>query len=110
MELGKSQMFHVFKNLLVTFILICMMISCDPEGKKDCAWFLEPEPKLKNNVVQGYIPVCARNRKTMKQDCRLQTTLDKAKKYYGKVFRYNDMSVESVAIPRTITTIKFCHM
>ena len=82
--------------------------ACDPEGKKECDWVLEPEPKLIGKTEEGYIPVCARNRKTMKQDCRLQTTLEEAKSYSGKVFRYVDMEIESVALPRTIKTIKFC--
>jgi len=84
------------------------LLACDPEGKKECAWHLEPEPELIGKVRPGFIPVCARNRTTMKQDCRLQTTLERAKKYYGKTFRYTDLKVESVALPRTIKSIKFC--
>lgn len=94
---------------LVLFLLtLSLGTSCDPEGKKECAWVLEPEPDLIKKVEEGFIPVCARNRKTMKQDCRLQTTLEKAKHYYGKTFRYSEMTVESVALPRTIRRIKFC--
>lgn len=84
------------------------MLSCDPEGKKDCAWVLEPEPMLIGKSEPDYIPVCARNRKTMKQDCRLQTTLEFAKKSKGKTFRYVDLKVKSVVIPRTIESINFC--
>ena len=101
-------MFKSFANFLIVGLVLSFVISCDKEGKKQCSWYLEPEPKLKEKVTQGFIPVCARNRNTMKQDCRLQTTLEKAKDYYGKVFRYSDMSVKSYGLPRTIDHIIFC--
>lgn len=93
---------------LIGLFLLFINISCDLEGRKNCAWVLEPEPSLKDKAVSGFIPVCARNRQTKKQDCRLQATLDFAKKAYGKQFRYVDIEVESVALPRTIKNIKFC--
>ena len=54
------------------------------------------------------IPVCARNRASMKEDCRLQTTVDYAKKAMDRKFRYVDMRYSSPGLPRTITDIKFC--
>lgn len=89
-------------------VLLLLLLACDPEGKKDCAWVLEPEPKLKGKTDEGYIPVCARNRNTMKQDCRFQATLDYAEQVFGKKFRYDDIDFDSVRIPRTIKKIKFC--
>ncbi len=44
----------------------------------------------------------------MKEDCRLQTTLDYAEKVYGRKFRYADLRVESPGLPRTVSSIKFC--
>lgn len=85
-----------------------LLVACDPEGHKQCAWVLEPEPRLEGRVDPGYIPVCARNRTTMKEDCRLQATLDYAKSVYGRKFRYVDLRVANPGLPRTITTIKFC--
>lgn len=82
--------------------------ACDREGKKECAWVLEPEPNLKGTTDSGFIPVCARNRTSMKEDCRLQTTIDYAQKVYGRKFRYVDLRTESPGLPRTIATIKFC--
>ncbi len=100
-------------SILTKFFLIIALtafgtLACDPDGKANCDWTLEPEPTLKDKVQQGFIPVCARNRKTMKQDCRLQTTLEKAKEYSSKRFKYNDLEVESVGLPRTIKAISFC--
>ncbi|MCB9228430.1 MAG: hypothetical protein H6618_02370 [Deltaproteobacteria bacterium] len=88
--------------------LSLLLLSCDPEGRKDCAWVLEPEPDLKGKVQEGYIPVCARNRRTMKQDCRLQLRPEQISEYTGKKFRYSDLQVVSVALPRTIRSLKFC--
>lgn len=93
---------------LVAAASLSLLAGCDPEGKKECAWYLEPEEKLIGTVDPGYIPVCARNRTTMKEDCRLQATKDYAQKAYGKKFRYIDMRVASPGLPRTITTVKFC--
>ena len=93
---------------LMTSVIFMFLLGCDPEGKKSCDWVIEPEPKLKGSTDPGYIPVCARNRKTMKEDCRLQTTLDYAEKVYERKFRYVDLRVESPGLPRTIKTIKFC--
>jgi hypothetical protein len=96
-------------GFLALIILTSFGLSaCDPEGKKDCAWTLEPEIKLEGTTDPGYIPVCARNRKTEKQDCRLQATVEFAKKIYGKKFRYVDMVIESPGLPRTVTDIKLC--
>ena len=88
--------------------LLCTVLGCDPEGQRQCAWTLEPEPKLKGKVQQGYIPVCARNRQTMKQDCRFQATMEQAREALGKKFRYADVKVASPALPRTITSITYC--
>lgn len=92
--------------LILIAILSC--VACDPEGRENCDWVLEPEPKLANKVEPGYIPVCARNRVTMKQDCRMETTLEAAKRYYGRRFRYVDLKVKGAGIPRKITSIRFC--
>src|SRR5688500_2405556 len=59
-----------------------LLLGCDPEGRKECVWVLEPEPKLDGSTDAGMIPVCARNRKTMKEDCRLQTSLAYAEKVF----------------------------
>lgn len=93
---------------LYIILSVFALYACDPEGKKNCDWVLEPEPDLIGKVDEGYIPICARNRKTQKQDCRLQATLDQAKLYYNKRFRYVDLEVESVALPRTIKSVRFC--
>lgn len=82
--------------------------ACDPDGKRDCSWVLEPEPKLIGTTEEGKIPVCARNRDKMKEDCRLQTNLDYAKKVYGRKFRYVDLRVNKASLPRTIDSIRFC--
>ena len=88
--------------------LSLMVLGCDSDGKKQCAWVLEPEPKLKGTTDPGFIPVCARNRGNNKEDCRLQTTLEYAQKIYGRKFRYTDLRVESPGLPRTVAGIKFC--
>ena len=61
-----------------------------------------------DEVAEGYIPICARNRKTMKQDCRLQARQDWAKAVFQRKFRYVDLKVASPGIPRTITEVTFC--
>ena len=93
---------------LVAALVLWTLVACDPEGKKECAWVLEAEPKLDGTVDQGYIPMCARNRASMKEDCRLQATMEFAKSVLNKKFRYVDMRIASPGLPRTITTIKFC--
>ena len=84
------------------------LLGCDPERKKQCEWTLEPEPTKRGKTEPGFIPMCARNWVSRKQDCRLETTLTFAKEVAGKKFRYIDMQVASVAIPRKIKEIKFC--
>lgn len=95
---------RMFIALLFSFFIS----GCDPEGKKQCEWVLEPEPKLQGKSDEGFIPVCARNRRTMKQDCRLQTTLEYAQNALNKKFRYDDLKVENFGLPRTIKSIDFC--
>jgi hypothetical protein len=101
---------HISRMLKVILSLgaSLTLAACDPEGKKNCDWVLEPEAKLSGTTDEGFIPVCARNRHTNKEDCRLQTSLEYAEKVYGRKFRYVDMRVERLGLPRTIGTIKFC--
>lgn len=87
---------------------LTLFTSCDPDGKKKCDWVIEPEPELMGKTEGNLIPICARNRVTQKQDCRLQSTLEYAEANKGKKFRYVDMVVENYGIPRTIKSIKFC--
>lgn len=103
----KRRYSFVFTMLFVLFPQF-FLVACDPDGKKNCDWVLEAEPTLKDKVTSGYIPVCARNRVTNKQDCRLQSSLEFAKKSFGKKFRYTELEIESVALPRTIKRITFC--
>jgi hypothetical protein len=93
---------------LVIFICLSGLSACDPDGKKRCDWVLEPEPSLSGKADIGYIPVCARNRQNMKQDCRLQCSLNFAKEAMGKKFRYVDLVINSPGIPRAVAEIKFC--
>ena len=88
--------------------VVGLLMGCDPEGRKDCAWVLMPEKSLIGQTDAGMIPMCARNLKTNKEDCRLQAPLEYAKQVYGRTFRYVDLRVESPGLPRTIKTIKFC--
>jgi hypothetical protein len=96
------------KRILMVMAGLTLLSACDPDGKKECAWVLEPEPKLDGQTDPGYIPLCARNRTTMKEDCRLQASLEYAEKVYGRKFRYVDLRVTSAGSPRTIAKIKFC--
>lgn len=91
---------------ILVFAVLFLLFGCDPEGRKKCDWVLEPEASLMGKTEPGFVPVCARNRKTQKQDCRLQATLDIAKAAQGKKFRYVDIVVESPALPRTVKSIK----
>ncbi len=107
----KNSLANAVANFSRTVMLVtglASILACDPDGKKECAWVLEPEPKLEGQTDPGYIPLCARNRTTMKEDCRLQASLEYAQKVYGRKFRYVDLRVTSAGSPRTIAKIKFC--
>lgn len=95
-------------RLAVVLLISWLVTACDPEGRKKCDWVLEPEPNLLGTSTPGYIPVCARNRTTMKQDCRMQATLEFAKTASGKKFRYVDLRLDKASVPRTVMNIKFC--
>ena len=86
-----------------------LLAGCDPEGKKECQWTLEPEPKLIGTTNEpGMIPVCARNRTTNKEDCRFQASMDFAKSAWTKKFRYVDIESDNRRSPRIVKNIKFC--
>lgn len=96
--------------LINVLALAAILLGCDPEHKKKCEWYLVPDtdPARAGKVGEGYIPVCARNYETNKQDCRLQTTLKFAEKVYQRKFKYIDLKVKNVGIPRTIDEIEMC--
>lgn len=89
-------------------VLALLLSSCDPEGRQQCQWTLEPEPKLIGTTEEGLIPVCARNRVTDRQDCRFQTTLAFAESAWTKKFRYVDIDADATKAPKVIRKIKYC--
>lgn len=99
---------RVNKRLLLMTIYMGLLLSCDPEHKKKCEWYLMPDADRLGKVEEPFIPVCARNFKTLKQDCRLQAPLEFARNAYNKKFRYIDMKIDGPGIPRTILSIKHC--
>lgn len=95
--------------LVVIITLAPLASGCDPDGKKQCAWYLVPDETRRDEpMAEGLIPVCARNLGKNKQDCRLQAQVGLARSAFGKKFRYVDMKVESPALPRIVSSIDFC--
>lgn len=98
-----------FIHFIPLGLMTLTLVACDPEGKKECQWTLEPEPKLIGTSTEpGMIPVCARNRKTNKEDCRLQAPMDFAKSAWMKKFKYVDLDSDNSRLPRIVKNIKFC--
>ena len=87
---------------------VTFLMGCDPEHKKKCEWYLMPDTDHIKEADHGMIRVCARNFVVNKEDCRLQTTIDFAEKAYNKKFKYNDLTVEHLGTPRTISNISYC--
>jgi hypothetical protein len=97
-----------FLKIMIAFSAAAILTACDPEGKENCDWTLEPETSLIGTTEPGMIPVCARNRVKNKQDCRFQTTLDFAKSAWNRKFKFVDIKADMRKMPRVITDIKFC--
>ena len=102
-----SKFFRIFP-IVSYFFFSLFFVGCDPEGRKKCQWVVEPELRMIDKVEVGFVPLCARNRTTMKQDCRLQAKKHEIKSWLGRKFRYVDLKVESPALPRTVVSIDFC--
>lgn len=85
-----------------------LITACDPEGRQECQWTLEPEPKLIGKTEEGMIPLCVRNRVTNHEDCRFQASLDFAKEAWMKKFRYVDIDADASKAPKVIRKIKYC--
>jgi hypothetical protein len=96
------------RHLLMTSAIAVLLISCDPEGRQKCQWTLEPEPKNIGKTLDGYIPVCARNRTKNVEDCRFQSTLVFAEGAWMKKFRYVDIDADATHAPKIIRKIKYC--
>ena len=95
-------------NIRLAALSLLLLTSCDPEGRQQCQWTLEPEPKNIGKTAEGYIPVCARNRVTNKEDCRFQATLSFAEGAWTKKFRYVDIESDASQAPKIIRKIKYC--
>lgn len=109
MSSDPSLKYRTLCAVVVAIFIGAFASSCDPDGKKQCAWFLRPDSQRPpDQIREGFVPVCAANLKTNKQDCRLQATLDLAKKSEKRQFRYVDMKVKGPGIPRTIESIEYC--
>lgn len=100
---------------IALFFLVVSLTGCDLDNMKKCEWTLEPEAdnisKLSESDRQdGFIPVCARNRVTNKQNCNLKAKLDFAKKVFQRKFKYTDLKIDKESkYPKTVQDIKsFC--
>ncbi|MBQ46267.1 MAG: hypothetical protein CMP10_02005 [Zetaproteobacteria bacterium] len=97
------------QNYSIIMIFSLMVIfGCDPERREKCEWYLMPDKERRGQTEENMIPVCARNLKSSKEDCRLQTTLKFAEHAWNRKFRYIDLKVESYGNPRSISQIEFC--
>jgi hypothetical protein len=96
------------KALCFASILLFLIAGCDPEGRKECEWTLEPEQKLIGTTEEGLIPVCARNRKRNREDCRFQVSMEFAKGAWTRLFRYDDIDSDDSKAPKVIRSIKYC--
>lgn len=104
----KSKFLRTNLEFLAFILLTTALSSCDREHLNKCEWYLIPDQDRKSPVQDGYIPVCARNYKVVKQDCRLQATFEFAEKAYNRKFRFKDMKVDGPGIPRTVKSIRYC--
>jgi hypothetical protein len=103
------------KSLISLILLSIGLTACDLNHLESCEWTLEPEKdnieKLsKEDIGQGYIPVCARNRMTNKQNCNLKAKLDYSKKVFQKKFKYSDLRIDEASkFPKAVVNISsFC--
>ena len=104
----------LLKKSSVLFVLL-LASACDLNEFNSCDWTLEPEKdnleKLsKEDIADGYIPVCARNRMTNKQNCDLKAKLEFSKQVYQKKFKYTDLEIQQDGkFPKAIISIaNFC--
>lgn len=95
---------------LITFLICALQTACDPERRKECEWFFAPNPDTSKMTDKNMVAVCAKNLISNKQDCRLQTDLEFAKKASKLRFRYSQLKVMDFGNPRTIDkkNTKFC--
>lgn len=94
--------------ILAAALASVFLVACDPEGRKECQWTLEPEPKLIGTTLPGNIPLCARNRVTNHEDCRFQASMEFAKEAWNRKFRYVDIDADASKAPKVIRSIKYC--
>ena len=105
------------KKISLTFFsaIFFSLLGCDVNHFKKCEWTLEGEvdnvEKLsEEQIKEGFIPVCVRNRVTNKQNCNLKAQMSFAKENFKRKFRYDDLDIDKkTAFPRTLRGIKkFC--
>jgi hypothetical protein len=102
------QIFNAKQLVVFTLLLLSQAFSCDTNRKDACEWYLIPNSDQVNLADGEYIPVCARNFVSNKEDCRLKAKLDFAKSIYNKKFRFGDMTLSGKEFPRTVESIKTC--
>lgn len=93
---------------MLGLLLLGLLGACDPQHRRQCEWYLVPDLDRPVDGDGSVIPVCARNFVTNKQDCRLEADLEYAKSVYNRKFRYSDLRVKNVGIPRRVDHVAFC--
>lgn len=95
-------------RLAALALLVLLIAGCDPDRKRKCEWYLQPEPRHKDLVAKGWVSLCAKNYKTMKQKCFIQTPLAFAEKVHGKPFRFVDLKLNDKTFPKKVKSVTFC--
>ena len=92
--------------LVLTYFL-GFLTACDPYRKKECEWYLVPEPDHQHHAEKGWVALCARNFTLGREKCYLQAPFDLAEKIYGKTLRFSDIDF-SGSLPQKIKSVKLC--
>jgi hypothetical protein len=91
------------------FLVLPLLVGCDPYHKDKCEWYLVPEPDHIQLVDLGWVSLCARNYVINKERCYLKSTLEFAKEVNGKLIRMSSLKVaETGPYPREILSVKTC--
>lgn len=95
-------------RIVLIGMAIVLLAGCDPDRKRKCEWYLQPEPRHRELVAKGWVSLCAKNYTTMKQKCYIQTPLAFAEKVHAKPFRYVDLKLDDKSFPKKVKSVTFC--
>ena len=102
-----SCMLKMTTSILTIFLSSILLVSCDPQRKNECEWYIVPFPEGNTAVKVGWVSLCVANFKLGRQRCFFTAKPGFVDRLNGVPFQYSSMRYTET-LPKKIISVESC--